>query len=442
VTQEDIRDAVDISSATKYFNLTLDKFGPYRIDYTLNGRFLLIGGQKGHLAAFDWQTKKLMCEINVMETIQDVKWLHIETMFAVAQNQWTFIYDNQGVELHCLKFIDSALQLQFLPYHFLLVAATSRSFITWIDVSIGQKVAGFTTGLGRLDVMCQNPQNATILLGHPGGTVSMWSPNVKEPLVKMLCHGSATKSIAVDKTGNYMATSGLDRQLRIWDLRMYKEVHGSYLKFGANRLDFSQRGLLAVGLNDIVQVYTDPVSSPPTTPYLSHTLRRPGLHGMQFCPFEDVLGVGHLEGFTSLLVPGSGEPNYDALEANPYQTKQQRRQKEVKMLLEKVQPDMITLDTSALGKVNVKTLKEKMEEKAKLKFLKMKKIDFEPKYKKKGRSKSGNLFSKELRKQGVRAEQTKHFIRKVLTNKKREETEPSKDSKRKKDVLDRFKSKT
>ena len=47
-------------------------------------------------------------------------------------------------------------------------------------MSIGQKVAGFPTGLGRLDVMCQNPHNAILHLGHSGGeifsSIASWKP--------------------------------------------------------------------------------------------------------------------------------------------------------------------------------------------------------------------------------------------------------------------------
>ncbi|XP_075411569.1 WD repeat-containing protein 46 [Tenrec ecaudatus] len=415
IRQADIVEAVDIASAAKHFDLNLRQFGPYRLNYSQTGRHLAFGGRRGHVAALDWVTKKLMCEINVMEAVRDIRFLHSEALLAVAQSRWLHIYDNQGIELHCIRRCDRITRLEFLPFHFLLASASETGFLTYLDVSVGKIVAALNARAGRLDVMAQNPYNAVIHLGHSNGTVSLWSPALKEPLAKILCHRGGVRAVAVDSTGTYMATSGLDHQLKVFDLRgTFQPLSAQTLPQGAGHLAFSQRGLLAAGTSDVVNIWAGQgKGSLPSLqqPYLTHRLSG-HVHGLQFCPFEDVLGVGHSGGITSMLVPGAAEPNFDGLESNPYRSRKQRQEWEVKALLEKVPAELICLDPRALAEVDVVTLEQQKKERIeRLGYDPEAKTPFQPKPKQKGRSSTASLVK---RKKKVMDEEHRDKVRQSL----------------------------
>ena len=69
---------------------------------------------------------------------------------------------------------------------------------------------------------------------------------------------------------------------------------------------------------------------------MTHPIPQRPLTSVRFCPFQDVLTIGHSSGLSSILVPGSGEPNFDSSEADPFENKRVRREREVKGLLDKV----------------------------------------------------------------------------------------------------------
>ena len=100
-------------------------------------------------------------------------------------------------------------------------------------------------------------------------------------------------------------------------------------------MKFSQKNLLALSFGNVVEIYKDPTRGDVQHPYMKHQVFKT-VSDLEYCPYEDVLGIGHGAGLSSILVPGSGEPNFDALESNPYQTVKQRKEAEVKMLLDKV----------------------------------------------------------------------------------------------------------
>ncbi|CDW56333.1 BING4CT and WD40 domain containing protein [Trichuris trichiura] len=306
LTQSDIVKSVDLASAAKHFELQLPKFGPYRLDFTRNGRNLLIGGRLGHVATFDWFTKELHCEVN-----------------------------------------------------------SSNSFLYWLDISIGKMVASWATRYGPIDVLCQNPTNGIIHCGCARGVVSLWSPNLNEPLVKMFCHPCPVRALCVDATGRFMATAGVEKRIKVWDLRNYKELW-SLKAVPVSHMTFSQQGILACAMGTVVKAYKNICHKPVNAPYMIHDCREV-VSDIRFCPYEDVLGVGHRVGYSSLLIPGAGEPNIDAFEANPFQSKNQRREAEVRSLLDKIQPEMITLDPADITRINEEKKNEALGNK--IKFL-------------------------------------------------------------------------
>lgn len=253
--------------------------------------------------------------------------------------------------------------------------------------------------------MTQNPSNAILHLGHQNGTVTLWSPNSTTSLVKLLAHRGPVRSVSIDRSGHYMVSTGADLKMSVWDIRQFREVNNYFLRRPGSSVCVSDRDLTAVswgtqvsvwrGLFDRAVVDQEKVQSP----YMCWGGEGKRIERVRWCPFEDVLGVSHDKGFSSIIVPGAGEPNFDALEINPYETTKQRQENEVKSLLNKIQPEMISLNPDYVGRLDLASAEQRRKEQD---------LDRKPddplkslKERARGRGKNSSL-RKYLRKKGVK----------------------------------------
>lgn len=336
----------------------------------------------------------------------------------MAQKKYVYIYDRAGVEIHCLKKHIEVTNMEFLPYHYLLATVVcvilhnlrililipfegNAGYLKYQDVSTGQMVIELPTKLGSPTSLTQNPHNAILHVGHQNGTVTLWSPNSTTPLVKLLAHRGPVRSMAVDREGRYMVSAGQDLKMSVWDIRMFKEVNSYFTRQPASTVSISDRGLTAVGWGTQTSIWRGLFTKHALeqekiqSPYMAWGGEGKRIERARWCPFEDILGVSTDKGFSSILVPGAGEPNFDALEINPYENTKQRQEAEVKSLLNKLQPEMISLNPDYVGSLDLTSAEQRQAEKD----LDKKPKDITADIKNRGRGKNSSLRNY-LRKKG------------------------------------------
>lgn len=363
LTQEYIKRNVSRKVADMCFNLTLPN-GPFFCKYSKNSRFLNIFNRNGFFSSMDTVRNKVFFEENIKDKIYDAIYLHNEDFIALAQEKNVFIYNKQGVEIHAVGENNNVKKLEYLPYHFLLVSASSDGFLKYQDTTNGKIVSSIYIKDKNIIKLNQNSSTAIIYTGHSNGVVSLWSPNSKNYISKVLCHATSVLNLEIDRAGRYMYTTGIDQYTKVWDIRnTYKPVNNIKNKKTFNTTALSQKSMFAAANGDKIRVYKNlSMSNAKDLLYLEHREMGSPISSLNFKNFEDILTVGHLNGISNLIIPGSGDPTYDTLENSPFLTKKQKQEKEVKMLLDKIPYTFI-------GK-NILVLNENTKEKDELRVKK------------------------------------------------------------------------
>eukprot|EP00177_Eucheuma_denticulatum_P000886 GFKZ01001603.1.p1 GENE.GFKZ01001603.1~~GFKZ01001603.1.p1 ORF type:complete len:566 (-),score=81.58 GFKZ01001603.1:1384-3012(-) len=371
VRQSQIHSAADYATRAKAaFHLDLHDSGlaPYLAAvYSRSSRSMLVFSRKGHVANMNWRQSTLFAELYLNETVRRGTFLHSDAFFALAQRKHAFIYDASGAQVHVLRNHREPGVMQFLPHHLLLMTASATEAnhrkICYTDTSTGDTVAehDFAARALKLRQVTDsglNLSNGVVAMSHANGVVTMWSPMMGRPLAQMFTHPGGVRNVAVSKDGMSLFTAGADCALKVWDLRTYKLRTEWKVPAQTSALTVSQRGLIALSFGAHVQVWAPSRKGDRfvtarngwrVKPYMTQVYSGKRVCGLDFCPFEDMLAVCHQEGMDTMVVPGAGEATFDSRAPNPYETQKQRRESEVRTLLDKLPKESIALDVSFVG---------------------------------------------------------------------------------------------
>ena len=107
--------------AQNIYDIDLQQYGPYKLRYDRSGKHALLAGKSGHVSVIDQHTLALKTEFHLQnDTIRDAIFLHSNSMMAISQEKYVYIYDEDGVEIHRMSGHKNVMGMEFLPYHWLL----------------------------------------------------------------------------------------------------------------------------------------------------------------------------------------------------------------------------------------------------------------------------------------------------------------------------------
>ncbi|CAD7971181.1 unnamed protein product [Amoebophrya sp. A25] len=310
VRQAEIRSAVDAGTLAKSFDLELP-FGPYCTSYTPNGRHMVLAGMNGgHVSLLDTQSLQSLCELKLRESVRCVAALHNDNIFAVSQKRCAYMYDRNGVEIHKLKDHAMIHQMEYLRYHYLLCTGSEYGDMRFLDVTSGTVVSHLKTKKGPLHCMRQNKRTAVMHAGHTNGVVSLWTPNMKEPCLKMLAHKGAVQCL--DMHGeNFLVSSGADGKWKIFDMRRPAEpvLSQNYYNNPVLSIDVSQTGLLALGTAKKVEIYGSNVwnANPSLFTHYNATIEKMNSNSRSSMKISQSVDFSsEINARTSVLLPDNG----------------------------------------------------------------------------------------------------------------------------------------